>query len=90
VRQQEFKSLLLHPNTEVRVKVNDGRVIHGIFSCMDSDLNIILDTAVEYYGNHEIDADFCNEDIVRRDLGLAMIAGHHIQRIFVKEGDNLA
>lgn len=55
VRQQDFKSLLLRPNTEVRVKVNDGRVIHGIFSCMDSDLNIILDTAVEYYGNHEID-----------------------------------
>lgn len=54
--KQEFSELMLRPNTAVRIKVRDGRVIHGYFSCMDSDLNFILDNATEFYGDMEIDA----------------------------------
>lgn len=39
--------------TEIRVLINDGRIIEGIFSCMDKDLNFILGNATEYHGVSE-------------------------------------
>ena len=46
----EFKSLL---GSVVRIVVDDGRVIEGDLSCMDKDLNFILNTATEYHGVKE-------------------------------------
>lgn len=51
-----FADLMLRPTTQVRIKVKDGRVIHGNFSCLDSDFNFILDNAIEFYGDFDIDA----------------------------------
>lgn len=53
--RQDFQDLVLKPHSQVRIKVNDGRVIEGIFSCMDSDMNFILDHAIEYYGDYAIE-----------------------------------
>ena len=35
---------------KLRVSISDGRVIEGDLQCMDKDLNIILGSAIEYYG----------------------------------------
>ena len=36
--------------SEIRILINDGRIIEGVFSCMDKDLNFILGNATEYHG----------------------------------------
>lgn len=54
--REEFTQLAMDSNNRFRVKVKDGRLIEGTFSCIDSDENIILDNAVEYYGNLAVDA----------------------------------
>lgn len=54
--REEFTRLAMDSSNRFRVKVKDGRLIEGTFSCIDSDENIILDNAVEYYGNLAVDA----------------------------------
>lgn len=35
---------------KIRVLISDGRMVQGDLQCIDKDLNIILNSAVEYYG----------------------------------------
>ncbi len=34
----------------IRVLISDGRVVQGDLQCIDKDMNIILASAVEFYG----------------------------------------
>lgn len=60
----------------IRIRISDGRVIEGIFDCMDKDLNFILSSAVEYH-NAQSD-DFSKPHESSRNLGMAMIPGPHV------------
>lgn len=44
---EKVKQLL---GKKIRIKMEDGRLIEGIFHCMDKDLNFILNASVEYHG----------------------------------------
>jgi len=78
----------------VRIVLDDGRVIEGEFRCMDKDMNFVLHAAVEYHGMAEAmysstsadtdtDAGSGNgsEGVSQRALGSAMVPGQHIVKV---------
>ena len=68
---------------KVRVLLSDGRVIEGEFQCMDKDLNCIIGSAMEYHGMSNLMASSEEtSDIPSRFLGLAMVPGNHLLKIF--------
>ena len=76
----ELKSRL---GKKVRVLLSDGRVIHGDFQCMDKDLNCIIGSAMEYHGMSNLMASGEEtSDIPSRFLGMAMVPGNHLLKIF--------
>jgi small nuclear ribonucleoprotein (snRNP)-like protein len=46
---QSVDTLKTYLGKQLRIRISDGRVIEGIFQCMDKDLNFVLAGAVEYY-----------------------------------------
>lgn len=69
---------------QIRIIIDDGRIIEGEFRCMDKDLNFILGSAVEYHGLKDCTmqpehADF--KAVTTRSLGSAMVPGMHIVKI---------
>lgn len=66
----------------LRVKISDGRVIEGEFACLDRDLNIILNKAIEFFS---MDAMENGNEETSKTLGQAMVPGAHIIDIFMRE-----
>jgi len=66
----------------IRIVLDDGRVIEGEFLCMDKDLNFVIGSAVEYHGMKEGEFDGNTEGVSQRALGSAMVPGDHIVKIF--------
>jgi len=80
----------------VRIVLDDGRVVEGEFRCMDKDMNFIINAAVEYHGMAEGtctrtdvgsgSSGGSNEDAIvgisQRALGSAMVPGQHVVKIF--------
>lgn len=48
--RQQFQQMVVSPPAKLKVVISDGRIIEGDFSCIDSDLNLVIDQAVEFYG----------------------------------------
>ena len=68
----------------VRIVLDDGRVIEGEFRCMDKDLNFLIGSAVEYHGMQpgNYQEMVIPEVVSQRALGSAMVPGEHIVKIF--------
>ncbi|EGD73292.1 hypothetical protein PTSG_05008 [Salpingoeca rosetta] len=70
----------------VRVGVSDGRIVQGVFSCVDNGCNIVLTHANEWKGPPITGADAWPKDDeleFRRPIGLVMIPGDHVSRVGV-------
>ena len=73
----------------VRVVMDDERVIEGEFQCIDKDMNFIVANATEYHrmlsSKDPITfVDTSEADLPSRRLGMAMVPGKHLLRIFSK------
>jgi len=68
-------------NKSMKVEMSDGRVIVGIFLCTDRSGNVIIGSCNEYTS----DPDLTGSDEEGRILGLAMVPGHHVTRIWVDQ-----
>lgn len=82
-----------------KVKINDGRLLHGKCLCVDQWMNIILSQTREYYSptGHFGEADAFehgsdeednknnkDSDIRKRNVGLVMVPGKHVVNISVE------
>mmetsp|Transcript_2929 Transcript_2929/g.3091 ORF Transcript_2929/g.3091 Transcript_2929/m.3091 type:complete len:105 (-) Transcript_2929:186-500(-) len=65
----------------MRIRVQDGRLIEGIFQCMDREMNFVLNGATEYHNMTE--DNFTDMPSEYRKLGMAMIPGKFILRCSV-------
>jgi len=61
---------------QFRVEVSDGRVITGLFSCIDNDKNIVLKECIELQSFKIPNCDKIVEE--HRVLGTVLIPGKHI------------
>jgi len=73
-------------NKSVKVEMSDGRVIVGIFLCTDRSGNVIVGSCNEYTS----DPDSAGGEVRAgggegRVLGLAMVPGHHVTRMWVDQ-----
>jgi len=69
--------------TNLRILLDDGRVVQGGMECMDRELNFVLSDTLEYHNA----ADYLSQPtipdaIVMRRLGQAMIPGKHVVQVF--------
>lgn len=71
-------------NKSMKVEMSDGRVIIGIFLCTDRSGNVIIGSCNEYTS----DPDKGVEE-EGRILGLAMVPGHHITRMWVDQDSSV-
>eukprot|EP00091_Calanus_sinicus_P016487 TRINITY_DN35870_c0_g1_i1.p1 TRINITY_DN35870_c0_g1~~TRINITY_DN35870_c0_g1_i1.p1 ORF type:complete len:114 (-),score=46.89 TRINITY_DN35870_c0_g1_i1:60-401(-) len=69
-------------NKNMKVKMSDGRVLVGIFLCTDRAGNVIIGSCNEYTSDPDDPGGEAEEP---RILGLAMVPGHHIGRIWVDD-----
>lgn len=67
-------------NKTLKIVMTDNRTVVGVFLCTDSDANVILGQCREYLKPFE---QHTNED--PRMLGLAMVPGKHIVKVFVDD-----
>lgn len=51
--RQHFEESIVTPPARLKIVISDGRIIEGEFSCIDSDFNLVIDHAVEFYGLQE-------------------------------------
>jgi len=68
-------------NKSIKVEMSDGRVIVGIFLCTDRSGNVIIGSCNEYTS----DPDQAGAEEEGRILGLAMVPGHHVTRMWVDQ-----
>uniref|UniRef100_A0A914GUD3 Sm domain-containing protein n=1 Tax=Globodera rostochiensis TaxID=31243 RepID=A0A914GUD3_GLORO len=66
----------------LRVELIDGRVIYGRFVCTDNVPNIILMDSREFWMFKEDEAGGDRTRIPIRRVGMVLIRGEHIKRIF--------
>jgi|LauGreSuBDMM15SN_2_FD.fasta_scaffold228421_2 small nuclear ribonucleoprotein (snRNP)-like protein len=73
---------------QLRIRLDDERVIQGEFQCMDKDLNFIIGGATEYHGMSNM---ACDEEETRgvasRYLGMAAVPGKHITAILLHQDE---
>jgi small nuclear ribonucleoprotein (snRNP)-like protein len=73
---------------QLRIRLDDERVIQGEFQCMDKDLNFIIGGAMEYHGMSNM---ACDEEETRgvasRYLGMAAVPGKHIKAILLHQDE---
>ena len=68
---------------KMRITLSDGRVIEGLFECMDKDMNFILGNATEFYGTSSI--NFASTEIKNvRLLGQVMVPGAHVVSCYIQ------
>ncbi|XP_003747243.2 N-alpha-acetyltransferase 38, NatC auxiliary subunit isoform X2 [Galendromus occidentalis] len=63
-------------NKSLKVTISDGRILIGVFLCVDRDINLIIGNCNEYLSEDEM-----KQAVDARYLGLAMIPGKHIVQI---------
>merc|ERR1719315_317254 len=68
-------------NKNMKVEMSDGRVLIGIFLCTDRAGNVIVGSCNEYTSDPDAVSGAVEEP--PRILGLAMVPGHHIAKIWV-------
>jgi len=78
----DMNELKKYIGKEIRIIINDNRVIEGEFQCLDRELNFIIGGAIELHGN--IDSDDTNQKAMKR-LGMVLIPGKHIVKCMVKK-----
>ena len=66
-------------NKSLKVTISDGRILVGVFVCVDRDINLIIGNCNEYLSEEEME-----QGVDARFLGLAMIPGKHIVRILYR------
>ena len=71
-------------NKNMKVEMSDGRVLVGIFLCTDKAGNVIVGSCNEYTSDPDAPGGESEEP---RILGLAMVPGHHIGRMWVDNTD---
>ncbi|KAL6068618.1 LSM domain containing protein [Balamuthia mandrillaris] len=68
---------------KVRVDIRDGRRFVGRLLCIDRQRNLILNQCVEYRRVGSVPGEPEKEE--RRNAGLILIGGKHVERVFVAE-----
>ncbi|OQR75502.1 LSM domain-containing protein 1-like [Tropilaelaps mercedesae] len=63
-------------NKSLKITMSDGRILVGVFLCVDRDCNVIVGNCSEYL--NEADLELWAD---ARILGLALVPGRHIVRI---------
>ncbi|ETV73756.1 hypothetical protein H257_11450 [Aphanomyces astaci] len=65
----------------LRVEITDGRILVGLFHCLDKDKNLILTETTEYrYANNHVKQDDSPTPSVR-SLGMTLIPGRHVLKV---------
>lgn len=71
-------------NKNMKVKMSDGRFLVGIFLCTDRAGNVIIGSCNEYTCDpDQAEEENTEEQAEARILGLALVPGHHVTRMWV-------
>jgi len=68
-------------NKNMKVEMSDGRFLVGIFLCTDRAGNVIIGSCNEY--TSDPDKEDIEHSAEARILGLAMVPGHHVTKLWV-------
>jgi len=71
-------------NKNIKVEMTDGRFLLGVFLCTDKSSNVIVGNCTEF----TTDPEAVPQAEEPRILGLAMVPGHHIVKLYIKEGNS--
>ncbi|OQR85411.1 hypothetical protein THRCLA_23030 [Thraustotheca clavata] len=77
---KSIQSVMQLLNQPLRVEISDGRIIIGLFHCLDHEKNLILTDANEYRYPHN-DDDEVPQTPSKRFLGMALVPGKHIVKV---------
>eukprot|EP01147_Barroeca_monosierra_P000569 gene569-3886_t len=74
----------------IQIQVSDGRLLEGIFSCVDRGCNVILRNTTEWklsraQDSNEENATSRTTREFRRNIGISMVPGDHLVRISVNK-----
>jgi len=69
---------------EIRIIINDNRVIEGEFQCIDRELNFIIGGAIELHGI-DTDSDNDSNNKISKRLGMVLIPGKHVVKCMIKK-----
>jgi len=83
VKEQRAGVLLLQSwiNKCIKIEMTDGRFIMGVFLCTDKSSNVIIGNCTEYTRDPDSHPDLEEP----RMLGLAMVPGHHIVKLYIDQ-----
>ena len=62
---------------QLRVHLTDGRVVMGLFDCVDKQGNVILDRALEWKSLAELETE--------RSVGYVLVPGKHIVKAEIED-----
>lgn len=70
---------------KVRVLMTDERLIEGFLSCLDRNMNLIIESAIEYHNTSLKQAETPvisgGDLVVTKSIGMTMIPGAHVVKI---------
>uniref|UniRef100_A0A915HYQ3 Sm domain-containing protein n=1 Tax=Romanomermis culicivorax TaxID=13658 RepID=A0A915HYQ3_ROMCU len=94
-KNEQKRLLTSYLRSPLKILMSDNRVMVGIFVCTDADQNIILMGCQEYHystkndsndnqnGKEEQQFDEINLHEPNRTLGIVMVPGNHIKKIWI-------
>ena len=78
----DMNELKKYIGKDIRIIIDDNRIIEGEFQCIDRELNFIIGGAIELYG---IDGDNDTNQKASKRLGMVLIPGKHVVKCMVKQ-----